>query len=83
MSDLQQLGLPPRIAALQNLSAARQGNVLRHWLAAHCATQASSVQLAELQKQIAACQTRGHQIGIKVGKGTVLRVGGTLVFMAA
>ena len=83
VSDLQQLGLPPRIAALQNLSAARQGNVLRHWLATHCATQASSVQLAELQKQIAACQTRGHQIGIKVGKGTVLRVGGTLVFMAA
>jgi tRNA(Ile)-lysidine synthase len=74
-SDLQTIGIPPHIKALQNLSTARQGNVLRHWLAQHCATQASSAQLAELQKQIAACTTRGHKLDIKIGDGKVLLQG--------
>ena len=30
--DLEAVGLPPRIAALQALSRARQANLLRHWL---------------------------------------------------
>jgi len=80
-SDLQAVGLPPRIKALQQLSAARQGNVLRHWLAAHCATQASSAQLAELQKQITACKTRGQQMALKIGDGFVRRQGALLSFV--
>lgn len=78
--DLQALGDPLSIAALQTLSPARQANVLRYWLAQNCATQASSVQLAELQKQIVACTTRGHRIAIKVGAGFVRRQGAFLGF---
>lgn len=80
VSDLQAIGLPPRIAALQALSPTRQSNVLRHWLGQHCGTQASQTQLAELQKQIAACSTRGHRIELKVGAGLVRRLGGFLQF---
>lgn len=63
----------PHIKRLQALSTARQANVLRHWLAHFCASQASSAQLQELMSQIAACTTRGHQIQIKVGHGFVRR----------
>lgn len=80
ISDLQAIGRPPNIRALQGLSPARQGNVLRHWLAQDCDTQASSVQLSELQKQIAACSTRGHGIELKVGAGLVRRMGALLEF---
>ncbi len=66
-------GQAPHIKRLQALSAARQANVLRHWLAYFCASQASSAQLLELMGQIAACTTRGHQIQIKVGHGFVRR----------
>lgn len=76
--DLAAVGVPPAIAALQRLDAARQANVLRHWLASSHATSASSAQLAELQRQIAACTTRGHCIDIKVGAGRVQRKGGHL-----
>ena len=81
-ADLQVVGLPPVIAALQTLSPGRQANALRHWLAAHCGTQANAAQLAELQKQIAACQTRGHRLALKVGSGCVRREGAFLRFVA-
>lgn len=82
--DLQQAleagdGLP-RIAALQRLSAARQGNALRYWLKTRYQTIPSTAQLAELQRQIAACRTRGHRIRLKVGAGVAERKGGVLTW---
>jgi tRNA(Ile)-lysidine synthase len=72
--DLQQTGVPPQLAALQQLSLARQANVLRAWLLQrHVAC--STAQLDQLLQQIDACRTRGHQIDIKVGDGFVRRVG--------
>lgn len=76
--DLDTVGTPPQIAALQALSSARQANVLRHWLRSHHQTTPSAAQLAELQRQIAACRTRGQRIQIKVGGGIVLRSGTAL-----
>ena len=75
--DLQQVGMPPAIQALQNLSDARQTNVLRHWLRLQGA-QANTRQLDALLLQIKACQTRGHKIDIKVGEGFVRRDGAVL-----
>jgi tRNA(Ile)-lysidine synthase len=76
--DLAAVGQPPRIAALQSLSRARQANALRHWLrAAHGATP-EAAQLGELLDQIAACTTRGHGIRIKVAGGCVVREGALL-----
>ncbi len=73
--DLASAGTPPAIKALQRLSAARQANVLRHWLLeAHSATP-SAAQLAQLLAQIAACTTRGHQIHLKIAAGHVTRNG--------
>lgn len=71
--DLAAVGTPPAIARLQQLGHARQANVLRHWLASvhHC--RPSAAQLAELQRQIGACTTRGHGIEIKLGGGFVRR----------
>ncbi len=71
--DLEQVGLPPGIVALQALSRPRQANVLRHWLRSVCATSASTAQLEELLHQVAACRTRGQRIHIKVGAGFVRR----------
>ena len=71
--DLVQVGQPPLLSALQNLSPARQANVLRHWLKC-LGVRASQAQLLELQQQIQACTTRGHRIHIKVGEGFVHRV---------
>lgn len=73
--DLAQVGTPPCVAALQALSQARQANVLRHWLLCSHGASASAAQLAELQRQIGACTTRGHRIDIKVGIGHVRREG--------
>ncbi|MBY0454837.1 MAG: tRNA lysidine(34) synthetase TilS [Burkholderiaceae bacterium] len=73
--DLALVGTPPHIRALQALSAARQANVLRHWLHSMHQTTPAAAQLAELLRQIAACTTRGHRIRIKVGRGFVERVG--------
>lgn len=73
--DLDRVGVPPVLAALQALSPARQANVLRHWLRSAHQTTPSAAQLAELQRQIAACTTRGHHIHLKVGRGFVLREG--------
>ncbi len=76
--DLAEVGNPPRIAALRVLGAARQANVLRHWLRQAHQTTPSSAQLDALQVQIAACTTRGHRIHIKVGRGFVEREGAVL-----
>ena len=70
--DLQIVGNPPAIKALQQLSEARQSNVLRHWLALEH-SQASAAQLQALLMQVKACTTRGHHIDIKVGRGFVRR----------
>jgi len=80
--DLDRIGRPPQIALLQQLTRARQGNALRHWLrrdhgAAAVPTQA---QLQELLDQLAACRTRGHRIHLKVGAGFVERQGAVLAW---
>ncbi|GKS73872.1 tRNA lysidine(34) synthetase TilS [Acidovorax sp. SUPP950] len=72
-ADLAAVGVPPRLAALQSLSGARQANVLRHWLRSVHGTTPAAAQLAELLDQIAACTTRGHRIRIKVGRGFAVR----------
>ncbi len=72
-ADLAAVGEPPRLAALQALSRARQANVLRHWLRSVHGTTPAAAQLAELLDQIAACTTRGHRIRIKVGRGFAVR----------
>jgi tRNA(Ile)-lysidine synthase len=71
--DLAQVGVPPRIQAVQQLSRARQALVLRHWLRLHHATTPSSAQLHELLDQVAACTTRAHRLHLKVGQGFVER----------
>ena len=71
--DLVQVGQPPLLSALQNLSPARQANVLRHWLKG-LGARASQAQLQALMQQVQACTTRGHRIHIKVGEGFVHRV---------
>ena len=76
--DLELIGSPPRIAALQQLSQARQANLLRHWLKTAHAVVPSAAQLAELLHQIACCTTRGHKIQMKVGSGFVQRRGADL-----
>ncbi len=75
--DLQLVGKPPAIQVLQQLSLARQSNVLRHWLALEH-SQASAAQLQALLVQVKACTTRGHHIDIKVGCGFVRRDGAVL-----
>ena len=80
--DLQHIGDPPRIAALQALSRARQAHVLRHWLVAldgaGRASSPSSAQLRALLDQVEACRTRGHDIQLRVGTGQVRREGAVL-----
>jgi tRNA(Ile)-lysidine synthase len=71
--DLVQVGVPPCITALQQLSRARQALVLRQWLKQHHATTPSTAQLHELLDQVAACITRGHRLHLKVGQGFVER----------
>ncbi len=80
--DLQHTGCPPRLAALQALTPARQANVLRHWLASTHGARPSTVQLDELQRQVDACRTRGHRIELRVADGQVRREGEALVFAA-
>ncbi len=80
--DLQAIGDPPPIAALQRLSQPRQANLLRHWLLASHRATPSAAQLAQLLAQIAACSTRGHQIHLKVAAGHITRVGAHLHYAA-
>lgn len=68
----------PTLKALQALGPARQANVLRHWLKSGFSVIPTAAQLHELQRQIAACTTRGHRIHIKVGVGFVERKGPVL-----
>ena len=75
--DLQHIGVPPVLQALQQLSLARQTNVIRAWLAQKKVA-CSSAQLDQLLHQIDACRTRGHHIDIKVGDGFIRRVGETI-----
>ena len=81
--DLAQVGVPPRVQAVQQLSRARQALVLRHWLRQHHATTPSAAQLNELLDQVAACTTRGHRLHLKVGLGFAMRNGQGLVWQAA
>ena len=76
--DLETVGVPPTIKALQQLSAERQANVLRHWLLLHHQVTPTAAQLRELLRQISACQTRGHRIHIKLGYGFAVRNGAQL-----
>lgn len=78
VEDLALVGRPPRIAALQVLSRARQANVLRHWLAQWHAGAPSAAQMDQLLSQIDACTTRGHRIELKVAGGFVQRRGDAL-----
>lgn len=79
-TDLAAMDGEPVIAAVQALSRARQGNLLRHWLRAAHGTAPSAVQLDELLAQVADCTTRGHRLHLKVGDGFVLRDGPQLRF---
>lgn len=81
--DLVGVGCPPSLQALQGLSAARQANVLRHWLADSHGVRPSAAQLDELLDQVAACTTRGHRISLKVATGHVLRQGPVLIYQQA
>jgi len=80
--DLQLLGSPPAIKALQGLSPARQANVLRHWLREDHQATPSAAQLEQLLSQVAACTTRGHQIHLKIASGHVTRAGDRLQYTA-
>lgn len=81
--DLAQTGEPPAIAALQALSAARQGNALRRWLRRSAQVAPSEAQLAELLAQLADCRTRGHQISLRLADGMVSRHGERLRYTAS
>ncbi len=66
------------IERLRAMPGARQANLLRHWLRTAHGVAASAAQLRELQDQLVACSTRGHQIRIKVATGFVIRRGANL-----
>lgn len=78
--DLTQIGQPPHIQKLQQLSRARQANAVRHWLKSTYKVSPSTAQLDELLSQIDACSTRGHRIHLKVGAGFVERDGAQIVW---
>jgi tRNA(Ile)-lysidine synthase len=84
--DWAQVGDPasqrPQIRQLQDLSAHRQGNVLRYWLKTFHGAIPQTAQLSELLKQISACTTRGHRIHLKIGTGYVVRKGAVLEWTA-
>ncbi|MDP9993314.1 tRNA(Ile)-lysidine synthase [Variovorax boronicumulans] len=76
--DLEAVGNPPLIKALQALSRARQANVLRHWLMQSHGCAPSAAQLDQLLDQVRACTTRGHRIHLKVAGGFAERKGDRL-----
>jgi len=78
VQDIAAVGDPPFIHALQRCSPDRQANVLRFWLKRSHGQMPAEAQLAQLQKQIAACTTRGHRLNLKVGVGRILRDGARL-----
>ncbi|MEG3002610.1 MAG: tRNA lysidine(34) synthetase TilS [Comamonas sp.] len=77
-ADLQTVGVPPQIKAVQALPAERQAHVLRQWLLQSHGATPSAAQLRELLRQLRHCTTRGHRIHIKVGCGFVVRDGSRL-----
>jgi tRNA(Ile)-lysidine synthase len=79
--DLAVVGSPPVLATLRSLSRGRQANVLRHWLKTMHGQQPSAAQLEELLDQVEDCDTRGHDIRIKVGAGFAQRQGAILAFV--
>ena len=79
--DLLQTGIPLALHALQQLSPARQSNVLRHWLAQTYQVAPSTAQLVQLVSQVAACTTRGHRIHLKVAAGHVHRIGNAIQYV--
>ena len=81
IEDICSTGNPPRIAALQDLTSLRCGNVLRYWLKASHQTSPSTAQLAELQSQIANCTNRSKQLHLKIAGGYVERNGEMLVYL--
>lgn len=81
--DLTQIGQPPHIQKLQQLSRARQANAVRHWLKSTYNVSPSTAQLDELLRQIEACTTRGHHMHLKVGAGFVERDGAQIVWQTA
>ena len=81
MEDIARTGNPPRILALRGLKPERQGNVLRYWLKNTHQASPSTVQLAELQSQIANCTDRGKQLHIRVASGYVERHGEALAYL--
>jgi tRNA(Ile)-lysidine synthase len=76
--DLLKVGMPPNIGQLQTLSLPRLANLLRHWLRSTHQAVASTAQLDELMRQIAACRTRGHALHLKVANGFCERRGAAL-----
>ena len=74
-------GSPPKIAALQSLPRASQGNLLRYWLKADFGVAGSEAQMNELLDQISDCTNRGKGIRIKVASGFVERRGAALVYL--
>ncbi|MDH6166158.1 tRNA(Ile)-lysidine synthase [Variovorax boronicumulans] len=78
VQDLEAVGEPPAIEALQALSRARQANVLRHWLMQSHGCAPSAAQLDQLLDQVRACTTRGHRIHLKVAGGFAERRGDRL-----
>ena len=74
-------GNPPKIAALQGLPRASQGNLLRHWLKTGFGVTGSEAQMNELLDQIADCTNRGKGIHIKVAGGFVERRGAALAYL--
>ena len=78
--DLATLGMPPRLAPLRALGPQRQSNALRRWLRREHHVAPSAAQLQELLAQVEACSTRGHQIRLRVGGGTLVREGDHLTW---
>ncbi|MDR3003414.1 MAG: tRNA lysidine(34) synthetase TilS [Acidovorax sp.] len=79
-ADLQAVGVPPQIKAVQALEPERQAQLLRQWLLQSHGTTPTAAQLRELLRQISHCSTRGHRIHIKVGYGFVVRQGSRLAW---
>lgn len=73
--DLVAVGVPPRLRALKGLGLSRQANVLRHWLKTCHQVVPTTAQMDELLGQIQACNTRAHQVDIRVAYGRCRRVG--------
>lgn len=82
IQDLERVGDPPELKALQQLDADRQSNLLRLWLRRVAGTAPSAAQLAALLPQIAACRTRGHRIHLRVAGGWVERKETCLAYRA-